>query len=79
MFFFSKQLSFKINIIQQIKIIFDVKMYTIILLRIKSFSKTFFPYCIDQWSKLLIRKLEMQNLYLNKKNNYISKTRKFFI
>ena len=27
--FFSKQLSFKINIIQQIKIIFDVKMYTV--------------------------------------------------
>ena len=36
--------------------------------RIKSFSKTFFPYCIDQWNKLLIQKFEMQNLYLNLKN-----------
>ena len=36
--------------------------------RIKSFSKTFFPYCIDQWNKLLIQKLEMQNLNINLKH-----------
>ena len=26
--------------------------------RIESFSKTFFPYGIDEWNKLLIQKLE---------------------
>ena len=35
--------------------------------RTKSFSKTFFPYCIDQRNKLN-PETRMQNLYINFKN-----------
>ena len=47
--------------------------------RIKSFKKTFFPYCINEWNKLNIEIRNARLLYIFKTSILSKKKRKLFI